>query len=346
MATAQEEVVQEFNNSKHRAPLGTDIPRLQPDQWHTAPEVLREHGVCIFANVASAEELAEKEEMFWKWCSKSTHNEINRKPENMINAKWKQLGFLESGVIAKLGIGQSDFLWSCRMMENVQRVYQCIWETDDLVTGFDGCGAFRNPYLAHQGENWYTKLGWYHVDQNAHFVPGLDTYQGLLNFYPATSPHSGSTVVVPRSHHRFLEMFADPDRKVSSKNDGFMRLDLEDDFEKYCTGAVQVPLEAGDFLVWDSRTIHCNQGINRDAPSAEAVLGSRANQPLARLVAYICMLPRSRVDAETTAIREQFVKDGYTGPHHPVRVGSQSQRISAAPGYTSPPAKDPRWKLV
>ena len=64
---------------------------------------------------------------------------------------------------------------------------------------------------------------------------------------------------VPKSHLRFEEMFNDEHAAVRGRG-GYCPVDLAGDHERYCQGAVCVELDRGDMLLWDSRTIHCNQG--------------------------------------------------------------------------------------
>ena len=71
-------------------------------------------------------------------------------------------GRLNNGIIYQNGIGQSDLLWFLRSRPPVKRAFANIWDTDDLVTSFDGMGVFRPwQYCA----EWKTEGGWYHVDQ-------------------------------------------------------------------------------------------------------------------------------------------------------------------------------------
>ena len=46
------------------------------------------------------------------------------------------------------GIGQSEFLWYLRGIDKISKVFSMMWNDDDLITSFDGCGLFRPPELS------------------------------------------------------------------------------------------------------------------------------------------------------------------------------------------------------
>lgn len=193
--------------------------------------------------------------------------------------------------------------------------------------------------------DFLTRGGWFHLDQNGHQLPRFDLWQGLLNLLPSNA-HSGSTVVVPRSHRdTFTRIFRNKTHAPGRCRGNFVKLDKPGDHE-YWEGAVQVTMDAGDFFLWDSRIVHCNQGVDASRPSSEVMPG-REREALARLVAYICMVPRSRLDEVGQARRVEMVKAGVTGTHQPVVKGKLAvNRRSTSTKYRAPKPKDPRWKLV
>jgi hypothetical protein len=54
-------------------------------------------------------------------------------------------------------VGQSKFNWTVRGNANVQKIFSKIWNTDDLITSYDGFGVFR-PYQ--YNSDWKTKSGY------------------------------------------------------------------------------------------------------------------------------------------------------------------------------------------
>eukprot|EP00054_Salpingoeca_dolichothecata_P037859 m.12085 g.12085 ORF g.12085 m.12085 type:complete len:326 (+) comp7955_c0_seq1:135-1112(+) len=322
-----------------RAPL-KELPSVVPGEYDKARGLLAKHGVCVFKDVANQEELAKAEGLFWDFI-KSTGLGINKNdPKTLSNEHWDPLGFIKTGVVANYSIGQSDFMWYCRMLPGVHKVFAAIWEDEDLVTSFDGCGAARNPFLAENPQDYATKGGWLHVDQNGTQLKGLNSYQGLLNFFPSNSL-TGGNVVVPDSVQYFTELF---EGKTLPPTKSSYTLD-EEQVEKYCSKVCQSPCGPGDFVVWDSRTVHCSQGINLSHPAKE-ILPGREKEPIIRLVSYICMIPRSHLDETAVQRRKKYVMEGRTSTHDPKVPVSKRDNVPPANNFTPPPEDSPIWKLV
>ncbi|CAM9825692.1 unnamed protein product, partial [Heterosigma akashiwo] len=108
-----------------------------------------------------------------------------------------------TGIFAAYGAGQSPFSWFLRTRPKVKEVFASIWETDDLVTSFDGFNAFRPWY---DNEKWKTEGGWFHLDQNPALKPDKECIQGLVSLYDTTAGTGGLTVV-PGSHTAFREVW-------------------------------------------------------------------------------------------------------------------------------------------
>jgi len=71
-----------------------------------------------------------------------------------------------------------------------------------------------------------------------------------------------------------------------------------------------VTAKAGDLLLWDSRTIHCNSPATK--------IPETSTENLLRAVAYICMTPEASVTVEgTTWQRKRAYEMGITTSHWP-----------------------------
>lgn len=127
----------------------------------------------------------------------------------------------------------------------------------------------------------------------------------------------------------------------------FIDLQFLVDEERMRTDFVPIPLQlmetlhprliqckAGDLIVWDSRTIHCNTPalINQDDKNAFIL----------RLVAYVCMSPLSlfvpdgiRYEnlEEFRELREDFVRDRTTCTHWPLELFTTGKRSSSLSPY-------------
>lgn len=359
-------------------PAGAAIPAVAATDGAAIRAALRTQGVVICRGAATAPEIATAKGLFWDYVEAQGLGIDRTAPDSITSARWNQLCFPKNGTFSKAGIGQSDFMWHCRLLPGVRRCFGEAWAGEgqrggvctDLITSFDGAGAFRNPWCPGRVDgsgqpdpSWTTEGGWFHTDQSWFDDPGLVSYQGVLNLLPATAA-TGSTVLVPGSHKHFERICRDERRTIKPVRQGtvsYVKVTLPSDAE-YCRGAVQVEMNAGDLVLWDSRTVHCAQGVDLGAGEAAAVPAAvmpgatPADTMLARLVAYICMVPRAQLRKVKGGreIREEYVKRGMTSGHNPLvtslghdpavtAVGAPAQQpVPHAP----PPAGDPRWELV
>lgn len=193
-----------------------------------------------------------------------------------------------------------------RSNPNVKHVYARIWNTQQLLVSFDGCGIFRDW---HYNPTWKTKGGWNHVDQNPKMKPGRCCIQGFVSLTDQNE-RTGGLVVYPKSHLRFSELcditkdskdfvLVPPDHPIM--NEGLTRGKL-------------VHCHAGDLVLWDSRLIHCN------SPAASLEEHHR-DEPvdLLRIVAYVSMSPTKFVDElmldEFRKKRQELVEKKFTLTH-------------------------------
>jgi hypothetical protein len=54
-----------------------------------------------------------------------------------------RLTFGTHGMINGHGIGQFDFMWKVQSNRQVKQLYAGIWNTQQLLVSFDGCGILR-----------------------------------------------------------------------------------------------------------------------------------------------------------------------------------------------------------
>eukprot|EP00037_Helgoeca_nana_P011567 m.104069 g.104069 ORF g.104069 m.104069 type:complete len:376 (-) comp20911_c0_seq1:210-1337(-) len=360
-------------------PAGAAIAKVASTDGPGIRAALLRDGVVVCTAAATTPEVDVAKDLFWDFLESQCVGIDRSAPDTIASAAWNQLCFPKNGTFSRAGVGQSDFMWHCRLLPGVRRCFAEAWAEGsaadrpclDLVTSFDGAGAFRNPWSPGRVDgsgvpdpSWVTEGGWFHTDQSWFDHPGLASYQGVLNLLPAT--HStGSTVLVPGSHRYFEEVCRDPDRTIKPVRQGtvsYVKLTLPSDAARWCSGAVQVEMAPGDLLLWDSRTIHCAQGVDLTAgeaaaiPAAVAATASPADTMLARMVAYICMVPRSHLRRAKTSpeIRVEYVRRRMTSGHNPVvtslghdpRVTQVGQGGEFKLASAVPPPTDPRWELV
>jgi len=238
------------------------------------------------------------------------------------NTYWP-CGRPKTGIFYQDAIGQSEFLWYCRTIPNIKKAFSTIWGgEEDLLTSFDGCGAFRPPEVS---TDWLTSGGWYHVDQNGIKKKYKCCIQGLLNFLPSTQA-DGGLLLLPKSHQLFEQLFMIDGKTPHSdfymipKSSRVWSL-----FETCGLKMTKLILAPGDLVLWDSRTIHCN------TPASLLSKEERPTHPdLRRLVSYICMTPTKFATQEVIFKRIAAYKKGTTTNHWPHEFGVASENTDVA----------------
>ncbi len=262
---------------------------------------LREHGYVVIKNVASPEEIARGKALLWEWLE-SLDGGMRRDDVST----WRAFpGDATNGIIFGFGIGQSPFMWHLRGLPAVRRAYAAVWDTDDLLVSFDGCGVFRPPAV---DGSWRTRGSWFHTDQGSG-KHGFHCVQGLLSLYDAT-PQTGGLVVVPRSHLAHDEYIDE----VGKGAGDYVRVSLHHPALLTGDAPTLVTCRAGDLILWDSRTVHCNTPALAELTEVQAQ-AQRSAPDLIRAVAYISMAPRARVSAETLEQRRRAVQQCDTSTH-------------------------------
>ena len=318
---------------------------------------LHQHGYAVVASVASNTQILRSRSLFWDALeSMPPTTQISRHdPTTWYSTKehpW--LPSPRNGIVSN--IGQSEFCWSLRTLPAVQHAFQRIWNNtnEPMICSFDGGAAFR-PWQ--RDEQWLTDGGWWHMDQNGQ-RKGKQCVQGLVSLYDANET-TGGLCVIPGSHLAFEAVTA---RQSQTPMD-FVPVRKGDEI---LNGGKLVVCKAGDLIVWDSRTVHCNTPAScdvvanalknkatpqNDAPahlqqtqtqkkdSGATDNGTDEHNELIRLVAYVCMVPRSFASDKTIAMRKKaFETNTQTShwPHHnimarPMPDGSNRRDWDSAP---------------
>jgi len=271
-------------------------------------EHLTEQGFVVIAGIASAEQRKKAYSLLWDFIEASDRAGRIRRDDV---STWQDSSTpfcgwpagKEDGIIHSRGVGQSELLWYLRSLPQLRQVFKSIWGTDALVTSFDGAGVFR-PFG--REPSWKTtRKHWYHVDQ-AHLKPGLHCIQGLITLTDATEARGG-LVVVPGSHRFHAQVL----RRYKTSEWNFIQLKVDDDVIADGGGGPRlVGAQAGDLVLWDSRTIHCNTLPLKTDPL-------QRGEELVRAVAYICMTPGAWCTEETLQKRKQAVEKLTTTTHWP-----------------------------
>lgn len=197
-------------------------------------------------------------------------------------------------------------------------MFQKIWNTEQLLVSFDGCSIFRDWNYKPE---WKTAGAWNHVDQNPVQKPQLACVQGLVTLYDQND-ETGGLIVYPQSHLQFTDL-----SDIVKHSDDFLLVpDNHPVMENRKTPGKLVHAKAGDLILWDSRTIHCNTPAVTSRPYSPNQLVE-----FLRLVSYVCMMPVTSVTdqplEEFRKKRIETVENGRTTSHWCNAFTSRSKEI-------------------
>ncbi len=250
---------------------------------------LIEKGYTIIPNVLNNEEITKATDLFFKW--KKTipnidkiHSQIN--PHNIFK-------FHEAG--------HQEFAWFIRTRPKLIDIFKKIWETDELVSSFDG-SCYMPKELAKKDNIWT------HTDQAADSI-GLKCYQSFVSL---TDNKERTLRVYEGSHLMHEKYFKDRNIK-DSKNWNL----IEHDYLHEIKDKKRVlDVKAGDLVIWDSRTFHQNQ------------YGKAGSEE--RLVQYVCYLPKNnpKNSKAMQKKREKYFMERRMTSHwpYPIKVNSLQPR--------------------
>ena len=112
--------------------------------------------------------------------------------------------------------------------------------------------------------------------------------------------NQGGFVCVPRSHlyhHKFFQ-----EKGLMKRKHNWYKVAEEDKLKEPLCYDRKINTKAGDFILFDSRTFHCNT-----VPMMDNL----------RVCTYICMIPSKKVPEKVKEARLKAVKERRTTCHHP-----------------------------
>jgi len=218
-------------------------------------EELQKKGYTVIPNVYTKEEINEYRNLFFEW-----YNSI-------YNLKILHETIDFNGIFKHHQVGHQRFAWLARTNDKIINIFKFLWNTDSLVTSFDGCCYYPSNY---NKQSQY----WVHSDQSA-FKRGLWCYQSFLSLTDNTE----RTFVVYESTHLMHQKYFE-DMNI------FETTDWNIIDENYCNllshKKKTLKVDAGSLVIWDSRTFHQNTPGPIDCGEE-------------RLVQYLCYLPKNDV---------------------------------------------------
>jgi hypothetical protein len=278
------------------APVYTHVPRF-PAGSKEGMDYLEEHGYVVIANALSTDESRHALDLTWDYLEQLGTGIDRDDVETWDDERWPTS--VHGGILPGHGIGHSAAQWFIRGVPNVKKAFAAIWDTDDLLVSFDGMAIWR-PWAIRP--EWRTNRGgsWLHIDQHPITRPGLQCVQGLVNLI-ATTPATGGNVLIPGSHKKFHtipDVYPERLGRVPVEVDHFRF--PSDDPMLAGQQPIMCHLEAGDLLLWDSRTIHC---------SSASIETPQAAPELMRVVGLVCMMPRAKTSEKVLEQRRRAVQN-------------------------------------
>ncbi len=277
------------------APSYIHVPRFAPGA-SDGIAYLHEHGYVVIANVLDAAESKQALALTWDYLEQLGTGVNRNDVSTWDDDRWPTA--VHGGILPGHGIGHSAAQWFIRSSPALKKAFAAVWDTDELLVSFDGMALWR-PWAINP--KWKTNRGgsWLHIDQHPITRPGMQCVQGLVNLLP-TSPRTGGNVLISGSHKKFHTI---PD--VYPERLGRVPLTVDhfrfpsDDPMLNGTPPVMCHMEAGDLLLWDSRTIHC---------SSTALETPDAKPELMRAIGLVCMMPKRLTAADVLEQRKRAVE--------------------------------------
>ena len=222
------------------------------------------------------------------------HNVLNDKEIDTATGLFNNWRLLNSPVIGPNGIikenhiGHQEHAWYIRTRPSVINVFQDVWETDDLITSFDG-SCYMSKTDRYDGY-------WTHADQST-INTDFRCYQGLVSL--TTNKHK--TLMVYGGTHLLYGSYV---KQYNKSNEGNFNI-IDEEYVKDKQKTI-IPVEKGSMIIWDSRLFHQNQ------------CGGPNNEE--RMVQYVCYMPRSYNTPENVVRRKYAFDNRITSSHWPVPI--------------------------
>ena len=226
---------------------------------------LNEKGFAVIEDVLTREQIETATYEFRKWIDSNQQ------------LKDKHTKISPHGIFKFAEVGHQRHAWYIKTLESVQKPFREIWETDEIVTGFDGSCWIKEDF---KGKDRI----WTHTDQ-APDTKGRACIQGFV----ALTSNQERTLCVYEGSHMLHEQYMKDKSLTGKKN---WQLIDHGYLESIKDKKRILNIKAGSLVLWDSRTFHQNQ---YGAPGEE------------RIVQYVCFLPKNN-EKNTKTQKEKRLK--------------------------------------
>ncbi|WWC91493.1 uncharacterized protein L201_006439 [Kwoniella dendrophila CBS 6074] len=290
---------------------------------------LERDGYVVVPNVISKESCEDFQKSAWEWLESFPYG-FNRNDKSTWTSEHLPYG-VTGGLYNRYSVNHEDFVWKIRTEPAIIKIFEQIWGTQDLIASFDGMNASL-PINDKSGRTDIKATSpWPHIDQNPRNVNRFELYQGIANL-SSNGPQDGGLCVLKGSHKLHQEYFDSIngfklDQDAGEKENGYnYKVEEMDWFKGKGCEEIKICANAGDLILWDSRTIHWNA-----SPTGEQT----------RFVTYVCYCPKSHMSADELAKKAQIFKDRKGTTHFPYMNRVPAER----PGYHNALPRRPNGEL-
>ena len=189
--------------------------------------------------------------------------------------------------------GHQRHAWYLRTRPAIQDVFRFLWNTDDIVSSFDG-SCYIPKSLSKRDTVWT------HTDQ-APASEGLKCYQSFVSL----TDNKERTLIVYKGSHLLHKQYFKERGITSTKN--WYKID-KDYLNTIQNTREVLHVPCGALVLWDSRTFHQNQ---YGSPGSEE-----------RIVQYICFLPQNNSGNNESIKnkRKKYFNEKRTTSHWPYPI--------------------------
>ncbi|KAJ5464780.1 uncharacterized protein N7458_000466 [Penicillium daleae] len=245
------------------------------------------YGCVVIKNVISPERAEYYREKQIQWL-KNFDLGFDERDEST----WKEAHLpvsFKGGMYFAYGSPHEKMAWEARSEPAVIKIFETLWETKELISSFDG----MNISMPRRKDLRWSP--WPHCDQNQRRKV-MQAVQGLLNYAP-NGPKDGGLMLMKGSAKLFDEFFAQ--KRESYNHEDALPPEMEY-MDLFLFSDKDVNMDPGDFVLWDSRTMHyaC-------LPEGDQI----------RHVQYICMIPKRFASPEALELKKQCFEN-YIGTIH------------------------------
>ncbi|KAG5183951.1 hypothetical protein JKP88DRAFT_262899 [Tribonema minus] len=266
---------------------------------------LERDGVAVVPGVISAESLPSLRNSMWETFETLTRDRLQRSDPTTFSVLSEYYP-IHSMLYQHWGLGHAQYVWDIRGSAGVIDTFSKLWGTNDLITSFDGV-SLHLPFEDTK-KGFYRGNDWLHTDQRSS-RNDLVSYQGAVNLYDVNAGDATTRVLTGSHvlHREYMQHFnidtgsSDWHKMPKDAVEEHVNFFLERGCEKACVLA-----NAGDIVLWDSRTMH--QGV--EAQKGRAQRNTRS-------VVYVCMVPRSTATPAAQRKRKQIFADKRMTTHLP-----------------------------